>query len=180
MKNRIPTLDEYITEQSKTTYDYGCLMINVDATGWSEFVNEIIDTDDIYTENNGYGIETEPHVTVLYGLHDGIDMKKLKSVLCTLSDVDIVSNKIGIFENEKYDVLKYDIDSTKLHILNSIVSENFEYTSDYPDYHPHITIAYLKPGLGKKYAKELEETKEFKPEEYTYSFPSGDKEFFKL
>jgi 2'-5' RNA ligase len=59
------------------------------------------------------------------------------------------------------------------------MTENFEYTTDYPDYHPHITIAYLKPGCGKKYAEELKEEKIFEPTKYFYSFPDDrETEYF--
>mgnify|MGYP003352094323 CR=1 FL=1 len=38
----------------------------------------------------------------------------------------------------------------KLNALNKQLCK-FPYTNDYPDYKPHITIAYVKKGLGKKY-----------------------------
>jgi hypothetical protein len=179
MKKRLPTLDEFINEQSKTTYNYGCLMVNVDEMGWDGFIKETVNDEDLYTEGDDYGIETEPHITVLYGFHKDIDMKKLKELLFPLSELEITSSKISIFENEKYDVLKYDIDSDKLFELNDLMTENFEYTTDFPDYHPHVTIAYLKPGRGKKYVTELKEAKEFKAKTYKFSHPDGKKEFIK-
>lgn len=176
MKKRVPTLDEFINEQSKTTYNYGCLMVNVDEQGWDGFIKETVTEDDLYTEGDDYGIETEPHVTVLYGFHDDTDMSKLKDLLYPLSELDISSKKISIFENEKYDVLKYDIDSDKLFELNKLMTENFEHTTDFPDYHPHVTIAYLKPGRGKKYITDLKEAKDFTPTAYKFSHADGKKE----
>lgn len=31
--------------------------------------------------------------------------------------------------------------------------KKLEFTNSYPDYIPHMTVAYLKPGMGKKYTK---------------------------
>jgi hypothetical protein len=33
--------------------------------------------------------------------------------------------------------------------------KQFPFTSDYPDYYPHMTIAYLKPGKGNDYINML-------------------------
>ncbi|MCK9575765.1 MAG: 2'-5' RNA ligase family protein [Candidatus Pacearchaeota archaeon] len=185
MKQRIITLNEFveqkqINEASKQVYDYSCLMVNVNTDGWDNFIHTLVDANDLYTEEEDYGFETEPHVTVLYGLHADTDMEKLKSMLPSLSTIELSSDAISIFENPKYDVLKYDIQGDNLFKLNKEICENFEYTSDFPDYHPHITIAYLKPGCGKKYAKELTEPKQFNPEVYTYSHTTGEKEFINI
>lgn len=183
MKQRVPTLEDFVNEQSKATYDYGCLMVNVDNTGCDEFISNLIDKDDLYVEGNDYGLETEPHVTVLYGFHENekesVDMEKLKKYLIPLNELKIASNEISTFENEKYDVLKYDIKSDKLFELNKTMTENFEYSTDFPNYHPHMTIAYLKPGKGKKYAEKLNNDKSFQSKEYTFSHPDGSKDFIK-
>jgi len=176
MKNRVPTLDEFIYEQEKAVYNYGCLMVFVDEQGWDGFIKETVNEEDLYTEGDEFGVESEPHITVLYGFHKNTDMKKLKDLLFPLSDLEITSSKISIFENEKYDVLKYDIDSEKLFELNKLMTENFEYTTDFPDYHPHVTIAYLKPGMGKKYITELKAPKDFKSKSYVFSHTDGKKE----
>jgi hypothetical protein len=49
------------------------------------------------------------------------------------------------FENELYDVLKFDVKREKsLFDCNKDLMK-FPHTTDYPDYHPHLTISYLKP-----------------------------------
>jgi hypothetical protein len=58
-----------------------------------------------------------------------------------------------LFENDDkpYDVVKIDVESADLAHLNSWVANKLECTDKYPEYHPHITLAYVKKGLGKKY-----------------------------
>jgi len=51
--------------------------------------------------------------------------------------------RMSIFENEDFNVLKLEIDSSDLHRLNDEVTNNIECTTTYPVYHPHVTIAYL-------------------------------------
>jgi hypothetical protein len=50
------------------------------------------------------------------------------------------------------------------------------HTTNFPDYHPHATIGYLKPGTGKKYV-ELFKDKQYEvvPEKIVYSKPGGER-----
>ena len=43
-----------------------------------------------------------------------------------------------------------NVESPMLRVLNSRISE-LPHTTDYPDYRPHITVAYVKPGKAEKY-----------------------------
>ena len=62
--------------------------------------------------------------------------------------------KLSVFSNpgSPFDVLKVDVESPKLHRLNRSLRDGLEHQNDYPDYHPHLTVAYLKKGAGAKYA----------------------------
>jgi 2'-5' RNA ligase len=109
-----------------------------------------IDKEDLYNEE-GYGLETEPHITVLYGIHEQ-DPVIVKQSL-DLVPVEYELTGLSLFENEKYDVLKCTVESEDLKKLNKKCCELLEFTNDYPDYIPHLTVAYLNPGMGKKYLK---------------------------
>lgn len=138
----------------------GCLMLYFAFSNWDEFIRKLVKEQDIYLDDedpkNDYGYEDEPHCTILYGFHhyDGI-VEDIKKHLPDLEELDdIVRGNITIFEQEKYDVIKFDIHSEKLKELNKKMCENFEYTNEHPDYHPHMTIAYVKKGEGAKYIQE--------------------------
>lgn len=98
------------------------------------------------------GIETEPHVTVKYGLH-GEDPAAVAEVLKDEPPIEVTLGKASVFEGKdgKPDVLKVDVDSPALHELNAKIADALPHTDTFPDYHPHVTIAYLKPGEGAAY-----------------------------
>jgi 2'-5' RNA ligase len=58
---------------------------------------------------------------------------------------------VSIFENEKFDVVKIDVKSKDLAAMNAKLTSDLQCTVKFPDYHAHATIAYVKPGCGKKY-----------------------------
>ena len=129
---------------------YACLM--GDCPFLSDDIKKIqdqIEPDDIYDEEEGRGLEDEFHITVLYGLHEN-DADEIKSKL-DLAPMSFELDGLSLFENEKFDVLKCGVKSADFKKANKQVSDEFEFTSDYPDYKPHLTVAYLQPGSGKKY-----------------------------
>jgi len=138
----------------------GCLMLYFSFSNWKEFVRNMIPQEDIYTSNdeedaNDYGYEDEPHCTILYGFHhyEGI-VQNIKEYLPKLEELtDVMRGDITIFEQDDYDVVKFDIHSDKLKELNNTMCFRFEYTNSHPDYHAHMTIAYVKKGKGVKYVK---------------------------
>jgi hypothetical protein len=77
-------------------------------------------------------------------------------------------------------VLKFDIKGDNIHETNKDLQQ-YPFTSNFPDYHPHMTIAYLKPGTGKRYAKMLKEFEyDLIPQYVVYSKPNGDKDKIKI
>jgi len=170
--------DNSIKESKEQTHDYGCSMIYFDFPEMHK-IHSMIDSSDIYTEDEDQsgGLETEPHTTLLYGLHsDEVDDK---DVLDASTKFDVPSemklHNVSCFNNDKYDVLKFDVDSDHLHKINSELTK-LPHTTDYPDYHPHTTIGYLKKGTGKKYTDRLKDTSYIvNPSKIVYSKPNGNK-----
>lgn len=162
----------------KQTYDYGCSMIYFDFPKMNE-IHSMIEEEDIYTEDGdrSYGLETEPHATLLYGLHsDEIEDEDVLSASTRPGIPDELKlHNASCFNNDKYDVLKFDVDNDHLHKINAELTK-FPHTTDYPDYHPHSTIAYLKKGKGEKYTEKLKDAwYSVNPSKIVYSKPSGDK-----
>lgn len=99
------------------------------------------------------GIETDPHVTVKYGIHSddpkGVieAVKQSEPITLTLGDLTL----FPATDDHDYDVLKIDVDSPALSALHDVISEACENTETHSTYQPHATIAYLKRGIGQKY-----------------------------
>lgn len=100
------------------------------------------------------GVEDKPHVTVKYGIHTN-DCDEILNIVSEFGPVTISLGEINIFENEEHDVIKVDVHGQDIHDLNRLIATSTECTDTYPEYKPHATIAYVKPGLGKKYKDEL-------------------------
>jgi hypothetical protein len=98
----------------------------------------------------GKGREDDIHVTVLYGLQ-GHDPFELRELLANFGPIIIFLGETSIFMGDDFDVVKIDVISPRLHKLNKIISRKYEHVDTHPVYIPHITIAYVKPGLGVKY-----------------------------
>ena len=181
-------LRQSLLEGKGDTYSYGCVMLYFDIKKetWDKFQDMIAD-EDVYTENGdvGYGHENEPHVTILYGLHADIPDSTIEELIDEMEGPELNLKKISIFENnDDYDVVKFDIigdSEKKLAKMNSKFAK-LPHTTDYPDYHPHSTITYVKAGTGKKYIKTLtgDDVITVTPTEVRYSKADGTKKKYKL
>ena len=171
-----------LLEGKKATYEYGCIMAHIDVWNWKSRLAMIAEEDLYVKEENGdrYGKETEPHVTLLYGIHSKeANAQEILDYLRNLKPVTVRITGISIFENNEYDVVKYTIESDELHALNAEIKERFPYTSTYPTYKPHMTIAYVKKGQGKKYVKDLDSEHFYSDTfEYSMAFDDFKQDFF--
>lgn len=179
-----------LIKEEKDKYEYGCAMLYFSFPSQIIKLQDTIDPKDLSQDVTGGGsaIEYEPHCTLLYGLHDGVTLDEVKNILEKYKFGELKATGPSLFENEKFDVLKYDIGyPTKggsfLHKCNKELS-TLPNTQNFPDYHPHATIAYLKPGLGKKYVeffKDKEATEFIATPKYAvYSQPDGTKSKIKI
>ena len=138
------------TFRYKEARDYSCLTCPLPKKITDEILSWI--KDNISDQDlTGDGKESQIHVTVKYGIHTH-DITDIKQAIWGYGPIDIILGKIDVFENEDQDVVKIDVKSPQLHEFNKFISNKFDHTDSYPTYQPHITLAYLKPGLGKKYS----------------------------
>lgn len=98
------------------------------------------------------GLEEQPHVTVKFGLHFQTPSAKLRAALKTFGPVTLTLGKTSLFKNEDADVLKVDVESDDLRRLNKLISRLVPTFDTHPKYIPHMTVGYLRPGRGAKYA----------------------------
>jgi 2'-5' RNA ligase len=177
--------EEFVIEKSGDSYSYGCVMLYFNFPKMND-IHSKIDEKDLYEEENDrtYGLEDEPHITLLYGLEKEVTPNQVKEILENFTFGPCKLYNASLFENE-YDVLKFDVRyPTKggafLHKCNTAL-RSLPYQNDYPDYHPHMTIGYLKKGMGKKYTKMLKDQEyDLTPTHAVFSQPSGNKVKIKI
>ncbi len=134
-----------------------------------------IDLDAVFKEEDlvDSGVENDHHITIFYDRGDKIygdfteDCKQFlgKSEFDTfqefLSGEDLFFPTMKEFElscfenNNDYDVVILELKDNEikrvLSKLNKGFSEKYNIQSDYPVYTPHVTLAYVGKGNGKKY-----------------------------
>jgi len=173
-------LREGLLKEAEDKFNYGCVMIelNVDPDWWKEIQDDISDEDlKVATEERSYGKQDDPHVTILFGLHEDIEDSEIESRIEQMDLPEVKLKEISFFDkSDEFDVVKFDLESEDLHNMNSMFTE-LPHTTDYPDYHPHTTIAYVNKGTGEKYKRTLsdDDMRVIKPSKVIYSKPDGTK-----
>ena len=142
-----------LLEKTTGTYDKGCVMVELQFPHNSlEEIQQRIDPNWLYEEqdDDSYGLEDQPHITLLYGLDPRLDPAQITEALGEWkprSNYNI--HHPSIFQSEKYDVLKYDVRAADLNQANELLCK-LPHQNDYPNYHPHVTIGYVQPGMGQR------------------------------
>lgn len=176
----IKTYLQFINEDHK--HNYGCVMLNLNIPNWDNITSNI-DEEDLYIDPNddSYGLEDNPHVTVLYGLHQDID-EKVVSIInkYKYKNYNFKITGVDAFKNENYDVLKFSVQvDESLKDFNNELSD-LPNSNEYPDYKPHITIAYLKPGMADKYINMGIEIPDLSIKSIIYSKSNGQELIYQI
>jgi len=160
---------------------FGCLMVYFNIPNWESVIGKIL-PQDIY-DKPGFGIEKEPHVTILYGFHEEVEVEDVKNVVKKVAKgpITVEVEGVDIFENEgmPYDVVKFNIHSKELERLNNW-AKKLPHTSSFPKYEPHMTIAYVKKGEGAKYKKQFEKPFKISGDKVVFSRADKTKESWGL
>jgi len=176
----VQLFEQFIFENSGN-HKYGCAMLYFDFPQLKKLQEEI-EPEDIYEEedDSSYGIEKDPHCTLLYGFWKSVCPLKVRDVVNSHEIGKCTVHKISKFENEKYDVLKFEVKNPVLHEINKELAE-FPHTNKFKDYKPHATVAYLKPGKADKYIKKWKgKSFDLDPKKLVYSEVTGEKKHYKI
>lgn len=162
-----------------TSREYAFLMVNYETDPFIKNIQDKIKKEELYTEedNDDYGLEKDPHVTLVPCLENDVDLNKLKGYLEDISEYDIILTDLSKFECEKFDVLKCSARSKTLFNTNKKILKDFETHSEYKKYQPHLTIAYMKRGMADKYLEDiLPKLIHLKPKCFHFSYVDNGKE----
>ena len=140
----------------KEKYNKGCLMISVDTPSFIKDIQNNINKDDLYSGDDvEESIETDSHITIVYGLDNDVFMKDINTKLIPIKDIIMIPYNLSIFYNDKYDVLKCDISTMQLKNIHDELVQEFKINETYETYHPHMTIAYIKKCKADKFKKDM-------------------------
>ncbi|MFI4873969.1 MAG: ADP-ribosyltransferase, partial [Blastopirellula sp. JB062] len=135
---------------SEGARSYSCLM-GLFESNVTEHVRQLgrnISTADLALD----GIEKNPHVTLLWGIHSD-ESEQIRFVLKRYGPCGLRLGGLGCFEGDDQDVLYVSVESNAIHEIRAVLESSIPNTQTHDCYIPHVTLAYLRPGMGKKYVE---------------------------
>jgi 2'-5' RNA ligase len=101
---------------------------------------------------DGKGRDGSPHVTLQNGIMCD-DSSELEKLFAHLPAMKASLGPIGVFrqDDKDYDVIHIEVLCDDLHAANAMVSDLLEVNNPHSEYRPHITLAYVKKGSGKRF-----------------------------
>lgn len=147
----------------------------------SQMVNNNLDLDDLADKKDipSYaddGIVNTLHTTVLYGLIDD-NPKTLIDGLNNLTPVNVTFGKTNYFETSsvEYDVVYLEVFSEEIKKLRKKIQNVVKYIKPIFNYTPHVSLFYVKKGIGKKYkGLDIFEGKTYKFDNLVFSPSEGE------
>ena len=130
----------------------GCLMAQVSPTYGPHVIRlgrTAIPPQILYTDPNDptYGYDDEPHVTLKYGFEPDLGKMDVARILKGIKPFNVKLNALNLFENDKYDVVKFEVEKCPTLTELRRRCDGYPNKDSYPDYKPHMTLAYVKKGL---------------------------------
>lgn len=130
---------------------YGCVMLPVPLQGWRDLLMQI-EQEHVFDPDGEHGFTIYPHITILYGLHQVTDTMDIMLFLDSISKpMEVEFTGLSTFENQAFDVLKFDVHANELAGMNRKIRKRYQHTLDYQEYKPHMTVAFLKKGTAWHY-----------------------------
>ncbi len=119
------------------------------------------------------------HITVRYGVKDGSDPEKLRAFLRNQAPFVATLGATQAFPVSKHSEgaapIVAPVESEELHRIHHAIARHGDFqASDFADYRPHATVAYVKPEAAQKYTgMQATKGKRFRVDAISLSFRDG-------
>jgi hypothetical protein len=140
-------------------HKFGCVMLLPEgeiSETVLELSRKLVHDDEVYKdpEDDSFGRVEIPHTTALWGIKQERVGDRIRKVIAKVSPREFRLMNVTFFDdNEDYDVVKFDLAGEDLFAFHDALVEEFPDHEETFDFHPHMTISYVKKGLGKKIAE---------------------------
>ena len=153
-QNNMDKIPQYYSFFTDLIAEGHCIMADVpQKDDILEFIKKI-PNECVYEEaGENYGKDMNPHVTVMYGLSP-VEETRVKELLTKVpKNIMAELGKVSKFSHADtaYDVLKIEVKSPHLNKIHEIIRKNFDNNYKWPQYSPHVTLAYVKKGTCNEY-----------------------------
>ncbi len=134
------------------TNKYGCLMALPPIEHCHkivDFAKKIIPVNILYTDSNdsSYGYtDQDVHCTIKYGFYPDLSKRDLAQVLHQVKPFKVRLKSLNQFNSENYDVVKFEVEKDEILSKLRDICDEFPNEDQYPEYNPHMTMAYVKSG----------------------------------
>lgn len=142
-----------VKESGEPKYEFQSTQANLpaDLAAKVQRYQRLIDVEDL----GPGGLETQPHITLKYGLHEGVSIDDVRRALADTPPIAVTFGRNESFPDSGDGAVLYiAVDSPALHRLNGLLSGYLPNTDTQPEYTPHVTVGYLKPEAIEKYVGE--------------------------
>lgn len=170
--NLIKKYTSFLLEKKNESKKFGYVKLQLDPVTIEE-IYKMISFEDLDSK-----LLEDTHLTLLYGLHPKVTPEQVSEKLKNIEFSNVKLDNISIFNQGFREVLKFDVTGKNIIEANNALKE-LPNSSFFPDFNPHITIAYLKPGTSEKYLQQLKgKSFELKPTNVLYK--DADKNITKI
>lgn len=144
-----------------------------------EIGKKLVDDSLIYeVPGEDYGRESEPHVTIKYGFSKDLTDEEVKKIIGKTKAFSVTANGLSTFDGKEFQVVKFDIQPDGILLSMRKLCDEFPNEDEHPNFHPHLTLAYVKKNSFNHNKTGLSLT--FKVDKMVYSPIIGNKRTYKL
>lgn len=161
---------------------FGCVMLIPESF---PPLNAAIQDSELYLDpkDPSYG-KSNPHVTSIYGIRELDASSKIYSLLKKVKLDYFTLTGASCFYCDDYDVVKMDVvnEGCVLEFRNLLTQAFPDFENTHGDYKPHLTLAYVKKGLGDSICERYKDFQKasFKISQVEYSQQNGQSNFFQI